>query len=137
MLIAEAIGDPVLPGDAGLVQGPPARAVEAAARLSELLRKAADQITAGEPAEQVLWTVWDGTRWPTRLQAEAEGDGDGSARANHDLDAVCALFAEAARAEEREAHGARSPRWREHSRRSRSRATRSRRAVTPATRCSS
>lgn len=86
------------------VVGPPARAAEAAAKLSELLRKAANQITTGAPAEQVLWTVWDGTRWPTRLRAEAEGDGDGNARANHDLDAVCALFAEAARAEERDAH---------------------------------
>ncbi len=103
LLIAEALGDPALLPTLD-VQGPPARAAEAAARLSELLRKAADQISAGESAEQVLWTVWDGTRWPTRLQAEAEGDGDGSARANHDLDAVCALFAEAARAEEREAH---------------------------------
>ncbi|MEJ7635769.1 ATP-dependent DNA helicase [Aeromicrobium sp.] len=103
ILIAEALGDPVRLVTLE-VQGPPARAAEAAAKLSDLLRMAADQITAGEPAEQVLWTVWDGTRWPTRLQAEAEGDGDGSARASHDLDAVCALFAEAARAEEREAH---------------------------------
>ncbi len=103
ILIAEALGDPAHLATLD-VQGPPARAAEAATRLSELLRKAADQISAGEPAEQVLWTVWDGTRWPTRLQAESEGDGDGSARANHDLDAVCALFAEAARAEEREAH---------------------------------
>ncbi len=103
LLIAEALGDPVLLSTLEVV-GPPARAAEAAAKLSELLRKAADQITAGAPAEQVLWTVWDGTRWPTRLQAEAEGDGDGSARANHDLDAICALFADAARAEEREAH---------------------------------
>ncbi|KQV73894.1 hypothetical protein ASC61_02110 [Aeromicrobium sp. Root344] len=103
ILIAEALGDPAHLATLE-VQGPPARAVEAATRLSELLLTAADQIKDGDPAEQVLWTVWDGTRWPTRLQAEAEGDGDGSARANHDLDAVCALFAEAARAEEREAH---------------------------------
>ena len=52
----------------------------------------------------MLWTVWDGTGWPRRLQAEAEGDGEGARRANHDLDAIVALFAEAARAEERGAH---------------------------------
>ena len=55
ILIAEALGDPVHLATLD-VQGPPARAAEAAARLSELLRKAADQIGAGEPAEQVLWT---------------------------------------------------------------------------------
>ncbi|MEO6606574.1 MAG: ATP-dependent DNA helicase [Aeromicrobium sp.] len=103
LLIAESLGDPVLLATLE-VSGPPARAAEAAAKLSDLLRTAADQISSGAPAEQVLWTVWDGTKWPTRLRAEAEGDGDGSARANHDLDAICALFAEAARAEERDAH---------------------------------
>ncbi len=103
ILIAEALGDPTFLSTTK-VQGPPGWAVEAAAKLASLLRKAADEIIAGEPAEQVLWTVWDGTRWPERLRAEAEGDADGNARANHDLDAVCALFAEAARAEEREAH---------------------------------
>ena len=35
----------------------PARAVDAAARLATLLRRRAEQIAAGESAEQVLWTV--------------------------------------------------------------------------------
>ncbi|KAA1397589.1 ATP-dependent helicase [Aeromicrobium ginsengisoli] len=102
LLIAEAIGDPVFLSTLDTA-GPTSRAVDAAARLAALLRTAADQISTGESAEQVLWTVWDGTRWPTRLQADAESDGDGAPQANHDLDAVCALFAEAARAEERDA----------------------------------
>ncbi|MEO6472549.1 MAG: ATP-dependent DNA helicase, partial [Aeromicrobium sp.] len=102
LLIAESLGDPVFLSTLK-VPGPPGWAVEAAAKLATLLRKAADQISAGESAEQVLWTVWDGTGWPRRLRAEAEGDGEGAPQANHDLDAVCALFAEAARAEERDA----------------------------------
>lgn len=103
LLIAEALADPVFL-DTLPSTGPTAWAVTAAAKLARLLRKAADQIASGEAAEQVLWTLWDGTPWPRRLQAEAEGDGEGAARANHDLDAMVALFAEAARAEERVAH---------------------------------
>ena len=76
----------------------------AAARLANLLRKAADNIAAGLSAEQVLWTLWDGTDWPIRLRERAESGGDGAAQADHDLDAMCALFAEAARAEEQQGH---------------------------------
>ena len=61
-------------------------------------------IAAGEPAEQVLWTLWDGTDWPARLRRQSEAGGDGALQADHDLDALCALFAEAARAEEQHAH---------------------------------
>ncbi len=103
LLIADALTDPVLLEMLDR-PGPDGWAVAAAAKLAHLLRKAADQIRAGDTAEQVLWTVWDGTGWPRRLQTEAEGDGEGASRANHDLDAIVALFAEAARAEERGAH---------------------------------
>lgn len=103
LLVAEALADPLfletLPGS-----GPTAWAITAAVKLAKLLRAAADQIRSGDAAEQVLWTLWDGTPWPRRLQAEAAGNGEGAARANHDLDAMVALFAEAARAEERVAH---------------------------------
>lgn len=103
VLIAEALAEPVHLAtlDAG---GPTRWAADTAADLATLLAKAARQIRAGQPAEQVLWTLWDGTGWPARLRREAEGSGDGAPRANHDLDAVCALFAEAARAEEKAAH---------------------------------
>lgn len=102
ILLAQALADP-LHLDTLDVRGPARWAADAAAKLARLLAKAARQIAVGEPAEQVLWTLWDGTPWPRHLQDEAEGAGEGSARAGHDLDAVCQLFAEAARAEERAA----------------------------------
>ncbi len=102
LLVAEVLAEPpALAVDAGT---PEAEALAAARQLAELLRRAADQIAAGEPAEQVLWTLWDGTDWPARLQRQAESGGDGALQADHDLDALCALFAEAARAEEQHAH---------------------------------
>ena len=104
LLIAEALAEPAVLATLD-VAGPPGWAVESAAALAALLQRAAQQIAAGEVAEQVLWTLWDGTRWPSRLRADAEaselGRRESALRANHDLDAVCVLFAEAARAEER------------------------------------
>lgn len=102
LLVAEALADP-----SGLVAPaatPEGEAVSAARRLAALLRRAADQIDAGDPAEQVLWTLWDGTDWPQRLLRQSEAGGDGAVQADHDLDALGALFAEAARAEEQHAH---------------------------------
>ncbi|WP_374999973.1 ATP-dependent helicase [Aeromicrobium sp. CTD01-1L150] len=102
VLVAEALTEPVLLE--GLqADGPAATAVRSAAAVARLLAEAARQIEAGSSAEEVLWTLWDGTDWPRRLRQEAESDGEGSARAHHDLDALCALFAEATRAEEKQA----------------------------------
>ena len=102
VLIAEGLADPLFLESLD-VAGPSAWAVESAAKLARLLQRASRQIASGESAEQVLWTLWDGTGWPRRLQAEAETASENALRANHDLDAVCVLFAEAARAEERDA----------------------------------
>jgi superfamily I DNA/RNA helicase/RecB family exonuclease len=102
VLIAEALADPVYLATLEAA-GRTAWAIEAAGKLASLLRQASGQIAVGESAEQVLWTLWDGTSWPKRLQADAEASGENALRANHDLDAVCVLFAEAARAEERDA----------------------------------
>ena len=103
LLVAEVLADP--PRLATLAaDGPEGLAVQQARRVSGLLVRAVEQLAAGASAEEVLWTLWDGTTWPQRLHAEAESGGEGAARAHHDLDALCALFAEAARAEEREAH---------------------------------
>lgn len=104
ILVAEALADPALLATLGRRGTPEGDAVVAAARLASLLRKAADQITAGDAAEQVLWTLWSGTDWPTRLQVIAESGGEGSTQADRDLDAMCALFGEAARAEEQQGH---------------------------------
>jgi superfamily I DNA/RNA helicase/RecB family exonuclease len=63
------------------------------ARLTSLLVEVHEQVTAGASPQEVLWTLWSGGRtphgWPARLRAAAV---QGSRSADHDLDAVMALF---------------------------------------------
>ncbi|MFD3733489.1 ATP-dependent helicase [Streptomyces sp. NPDC058632] len=72
-----------------------------AQRLGTLLRTARERLANGGTAEEALWDLWDGTPWPTRLERSARRGGAAGRNADRDLDAVCALFATAARAEER------------------------------------
>ncbi|MGW1164675.1 ATP-dependent helicase [Streptomyces sp. NPDC002550] len=72
-----------------------------AQRLGALLRKAREGLAAGGTAEEALWDLWEGTPWPARLERAARRGGAAGRNADRDLDAVCALFATAARAEER------------------------------------
>jgi superfamily I DNA/RNA helicase/RecB family exonuclease len=72
-----------------------------AQRLGALLRKARERLAGGGTAEEALWDLWEGTPWPTRLERTARRGGAAGRNADRDLDAVCALFATAARAEER------------------------------------
>ncbi|MFG2604520.1 ATP-dependent helicase [Streptomyces sp. NPDC048514] len=72
-----------------------------AQRLGALLCKARERLAGGGTAEEALWDLWDGTPWPTRLERTARRGGAAGRNADRDLDAVCALFATAARAEER------------------------------------
>lgn len=72
-----------------------------AQRLGALLRKAGERLAGGGTAEEALWDLWEGTPWPTRLERAARRGGAAGRNADRDLDAVCALFATAARAEER------------------------------------
>ncbi|GGR68436.1 helicase UvrD [Streptomyces aureoverticillatus] len=72
-----------------------------AQRLGELLSRARKRLADGGTAEQALWDLWDGTPWPRRLERTARRGGAAGRNADRDLDAVCALFATAARAEER------------------------------------
>ncbi|MFG3221470.1 UvrD-helicase domain-containing protein [Streptomyces sp. NPDC048185] len=72
-----------------------------AQRLGALLRTARERLAAGGSAEEALWDLWEGTPWPTRLERSARRGGAAGRNADRDLDAVCALFATAARAEER------------------------------------
>ncbi|NED28763.1 ATP-dependent helicase, partial [Streptomyces anulatus] len=65
------------------------------------LRKARELLEGGGTAEEALWTLWNGTPWPGRLERAALRGGAGGRNADRDLDAVCALFETAARAEER------------------------------------
>ncbi|WP_189783855.1 ATP-dependent helicase [Streptomyces capitiformicae] len=72
-----------------------------AQRLGALLRRARERLAGGGTAEEALWELWDGTPWPRRLERAARRGGAAGRNADRDLDAVCALFATAARAEER------------------------------------
>ncbi|MFH8980795.1 ATP-dependent helicase [Streptomyces varsoviensis] len=95
VLIAEAVAQPER-----LVAHDPAYA-RGARILGELLRKTRELLAGGGTAEQALWELWSGTSWPDRLERTARRGGPGGRNADRDLDAVCALFETAARAEER------------------------------------
>ncbi|MEU0371590.1 ATP-dependent DNA helicase [Streptomyces sp. NPDC006283] len=94
-LLARALAEPER-----LVAHDPAYA-RGAQRLGALLRTARELLEGGGTAEQALWHLWDGTPWPQRLERAAFRGGAGGRNADRDLDAVCALFETAARAEER------------------------------------
>ncbi|MFJ2257958.1 ATP-dependent helicase [Streptomyces sp. NPDC087844] len=94
-LLAQALAEPER-----LVAHDPSYA-RGAQRLGALLRKARERLAGGGTAEEALWELWDGTPWPQRLERAARRGGAAGRNADRDLDAVCALFATAARAEER------------------------------------
>ncbi|MFG3408143.1 ATP-dependent helicase [Streptomyces sp. NPDC048142] len=94
-LLARALAEPER-----LITHDPAYA-HGAQRLGALLRKARELLEGGGTAEEALWTLWNGTPWPGRLERAALRGGAGGRNADRDLDAVCALFDTAARAEER------------------------------------
>ncbi|MFJ8859959.1 ATP-dependent helicase [Streptomyces sp. NPDC102451] len=94
-LLARALAEPER-----LVTHDPAYA-RGAQRLGALLRRATELLESGGTAEEALWTLWNGTPWPGRLERAALRGGAGGRNADRDLDAVCALFDTAARAEER------------------------------------
>ncbi|MFI8350977.1 ATP-dependent helicase [Streptomyces sp. NPDC085596] len=95
VLLARALAEPER-----LVAHDPAYA-RGAQRLGALLRKARVCLAEGGTAEEALWALWNGTPWPSRLERSARRGGAAGRNADRDLDAVCALFATAARAEER------------------------------------
>ncbi|MFF3450641.1 UvrD-helicase domain-containing protein [Streptomyces sp. NPDC002667] len=95
VLLARALAEPER-----LVAHDPAYA-RGAQRLGALLRKARERLAGGGTAEEALWDLWDGTPWPQRLERAARRGGAAGRNADRDLDAVCALFATAERAEER------------------------------------
>ncbi|MEV6173431.1 ATP-dependent DNA helicase [Streptomyces sp. NPDC051954] len=94
-LLARALAEPER-----LIAHDPAYA-RGAQRLGALLRKARERLAGGGTAEEALWDLWDGTPWPARLERAARRGGAAGRNADRDLDAVCALFATASRAEER------------------------------------
>ncbi|WP_030291210.1 ATP-dependent DNA helicase [Streptomyces katrae] len=95
VLLARALAEPER-----LTAHDPAYA-RGAQRLGLLLRKTRELLQGGGTAEEALWTLWEGTPWPQRLERGARRGGAAGRNADRDLDAVCALFDTAARAEER------------------------------------
>ncbi|MFW6693799.1 UvrD-helicase domain-containing protein [Streptomyces sp. MAR4 CNX-425] len=95
VLLAEALAEPerLVAHDRAYAAG--------ALRLGRLLRTARDTLTRGGTAEAALWELWHHTPWPDRLQRAAARGGPAGRNADRDLDAVCALFEAAARAEDR------------------------------------
>ncbi|WP_078965672.1 UvrD-helicase domain-containing protein [Streptomyces aureocirculatus] len=94
-LLARALAEPER-----LAAHDPAYA-KGAQRLGALMSRARKRLADGGTADQALWDLWDGTPWPRRLERAARRGGAAGRNADRDLDAVCALFATAARAEER------------------------------------
>jgi superfamily I DNA/RNA helicase/RecB family exonuclease len=89
--------------DPSLLAGTQGEAVTKARRLGELLQRARGLVAQRATAEAVLWELWSGTSWPLRLRHTALGGTGSSASAHRDLDAICALFDEAAKLEEQRA----------------------------------
>ena len=76
-----------------------------------LLRQAADaRSRPAMPPNRCSGPCGTAPTGPSGCRPQAEAGGDGATQANHDLDALCALFAEAARAEEQHGPTGRSPR---------------------------
>ncbi|WP_236719279.1 ATP-dependent helicase [Wenjunlia vitaminophila] len=97
-LIAEALAEPerLVAMDQAYARG--------ARHLGGLLREVRELLAGGGSAEEALWRLWQGTPWPQRLERAAQRGGAAGRNADRDLDAVCALFETAARAEERAGH---------------------------------
>ncbi|KWX04205.1 helicase UvrD [Carbonactinospora thermoautotrophica] len=74
------------------------------AELGRLLQRTRAVLAEGGTAEEALWEIWSGTRWPERLAAASRRGGPAGRKADRDLDAVCELFETAARAVERIGH---------------------------------
>ncbi len=93
-LVRHAVLDPaVLAG----LDGPE---VERARAVADLIAGTRAHLDAGASAEELLWRLWSGTPWPSRLRRAVELGGGTARRAHRDLDSICALFEAAARAEE-------------------------------------
>ncbi|WP_328331179.1 MULTISPECIES: ATP-dependent helicase [unclassified Streptomyces] len=94
-LLARALAEP-----GRLIAHDPAYA-RGAQQLGKLLTRTRALLENGGTAEQALWELWSGTGWPRRLERATLRGGAAGRNADRDLDAVCALFDTAARAEER------------------------------------
>ncbi|MFC5908489.1 ATP-dependent helicase [Streptacidiphilus monticola] len=96
LLIREALAEPER---LVTLDGSPARR---ARELGLLLRKVRELLAGGGSPEEALWALWDASSgWRDRLERAALRGGPSGRNADRDLDALCALFETAARAEDR------------------------------------
>jgi superfamily I DNA/RNA helicase/RecB family exonuclease len=103
-LLAEAAGEPHRGGDliAGVLRDPrdlaavPDRVAGPASRVAGLLARATAAIARGGNAEDVLWASWDASGLAEQWQRISAAGGPAGAAADRDLDAVLALFDQAA-----------------------------------------
>ncbi len=98
----ELLREALLSPDA--LAGVPGRPAAKLVRLARLLRETRALLDGGGTAEELLWHLWQGTTWPDRLRRAVEDGGPAARHAHRDLDAICALFEVAARAEEQRGH---------------------------------
>ncbi|HEY0889883.1 MAG TPA: ATP-dependent helicase, partial [Nocardioides sp.] len=105
-LLRDALVDPTfLAGVDTADPGGPARA----RAVVELLHRVGELAESGARPEDLLWELWSATSWPSRLQRAVELGGAAARRAHRDLDAVLALFDNAARIDaKRDRAGART-----------------------------
>ncbi|HWG24732.1 ATP-dependent DNA helicase [Actinospica sp.] len=102
-LIREAVAEPAILAAIEPSIGGTAR------NLALVLRSATETLANGGVVEDALWVLWNGTaeqpaRWPGRLRRAVDRGGTAGRLADRDLDAVIALFALSARAQERTGH---------------------------------
>ncbi len=90
--------------DPGFLEGVDGDAARKTRALGVLLHAGRARLESGDTAEEVLWSLWDGTSWPRRLRAAVDHGGLGGRLAHRDLDSIGALFEAAAKAEERRGH---------------------------------
>ncbi|MFB9311722.1 ATP-dependent helicase [Nocardioides plantarum] len=90
--------------DPSLLDGIGGEAARRALRLANLLSQARVSLEQDATVEEVLWTVWEGSDWGRRLRAATQTGGQAARLGHRDLDAICALFETAARAEEQKGH---------------------------------
>jgi superfamily I DNA/RNA helicase/RecB family exonuclease len=90
------------PGALALVPASVHRPIE---RLHAVVQAGALAVAGGAAAEDVLWAVWQASGLSPRLERRSLAGGPDGARADRDLDAVLALFAEAAKVAERSPGG--------------------------------
>ena len=97
-LLRDALLDPAM------LEGIRERGAAKALALGRLLAGGRALLDDGATAEEVLWLLWSGTDWPRRLRRGVDLGGQAARLAHRDLDAICALFETAARAEEQRGH---------------------------------